>query len=980
METGANKPFELNEPESVWYVTEGRVDIFFVPSSEGSLKSSRQFLYTAQRGDLIFGIGSPVGKDPDLIFLGVGSLGTVVAKQNIKSLFDHVLNNGIGNVVAGALGMDCSVSRLCNSIEKWIMELTQGICLDTPPNHYIPARPSATSIVPADYALRPVKSVLWMRCRENFTLNSTVKIENKSDEKDTCPLFPLSKFSWTTFDKEVSVDCFKTKDMLYRKSLLKGIMDFKDKARQICVYNFAVALSSEVERLDRKEFLDDAKITGSLIELANMVKPNALGEHSAFVDDISDPLMAVCTKVGKFIGVEIKRLNKSKSVNSRLDPITRICLASKVRSRDVLLKGIWWKKDVGALVGFLDPEHNEDITELQPVAIIPDGGNYNFYDPRDKSLTPINKKSSEKLHPVAYTFYSHLPHRPITIMDLFKYGTRGKFKDAMVVVSLALFGGVFGMIMPIVTGQFFSTIIPSADKNQLLQYCLGLFAVGIGTGAFELTRSYALLRIGAKTEHNLQAAIWDRLLNLPMSFFNQYNVGDLATRAGGISSIYKMISGTVANSLLSGIFSVFNLVLLFYYNFKLAILAIVFVLITLIISTIQSYMSLRIQRKSLDIGGKTTSLVLQLIFGIPKLRVAGAEKRAFKVWTEKYIEGRSLGIKADKIGNAFSVVNSIMGILPTLCIYYFVANYLKADPNFNLGKFMAFNAAFGQFMASTLSVSGIFLSIMGIFPTYERAKPILDAQPEVDDDKADPGELSGEIEISHLHFKYDADGPLILDNVDLTAHAGEFIAVVGPSGSGKSTLLKLLLGFEKPENGVIYYDGKNAGDLDPHALRQQLGVVLQNGKVIAGDIFSNIVGANRLSIEKAWEAAKMAGLDKDIQAMPMGMHTVISEGGGTFSGGQRQRLLISRAMVTKPRIIFFDEATSALDNATQAIVTESLDKIAATRIVIAHRLSTIINADRIYVMDKGRVVQNGTFDELMRQSGPFADLARRQML
>jgi len=266
-----------------------------------------------------------------------------------------------------------------------------------------------------------------------------------------------------------------------------------------------------------------------------------------------------------------------------------------------------------------------------------------------------------------------------------------------------------------------------------------------------------------------------------------------------------------------------------------------------------------------------------------------------------------------------------------------------------------------------------------VIPLYEQAKPILTTPPEVDQGKEHPGVLTGAIEAQRLRFRYHATSPLVLRDVSLSVRAGEFVALVGPSGSGKSTMLRLLLGFETPEAGSIYYDGHDLARLDRQALRRQIGVTLQNGRLMAGDIFSNIVGSSLATVDDAWESARMAGLADDIRAMPMGMHTVISEGAGTLSGGQRQRLLIARALVQKPRILFFDEATSALDNQTQDTVTTSLEQLKVTRVVIAHRLSTVLRADRIHVFDRGRIAEGGTYEELMAAGGLFRELARRQL-
>jgi ABC-type bacteriocin/lantibiotic exporter with double-glycine peptidase domain len=269
--------------------------------------------------------------------------------------------------------------------------------------------------------------------------------------------------------------------------------------------------------------------------------------------------------------------------------------------------------------------------------------------------------------------------------------------------------------------------------------------------------------------------------------------------------------------------------------------------------------------------------------------------------------------------------------------------------------------------------------VLEVVTLWQRSQPILVAEPEVDPEKIDPGKLKGQVVVARVTFRYRADGPLTLDQVSLRADPGEFVAIVGPSGSGKSTLLRLLLGFDSPVDGTIYYDGQDLAGLEITAVRRQLGVVLQNSRMNAGTLFENISGNALISMTDAWTAAEMAGLADDIHALPMGMHTFISEGGTNFSGGQRQRLMIARALALKPQLLLFDEATSALDNRTQAIVTDSLDQLGVTRIVIAHRLSTIRSADRIYVIQAGRVMQEGKFEELVEQPGLFSQLAARQL-
>jgi ABC-type bacteriocin/lantibiotic exporter with double-glycine peptidase domain len=324
-----------------------------------------------------------------------------------------------------------------------------------------------------------------------------------------------------------------------------------------------------------------------------------------------------------------------------------------------------------------------------------------------------------------------------------------------------------------------------------------------------------------------------------------------------------------------------------------------------------------------------------------------------------------------------AVFTAAYPVLASLVLFGVMA--LSLDPRPPIGALLAINAAFGQFVAAALALSEVLPALLLVVPAYERARPILRAAPEVETGQVAPGELSGAIAVDRVSFRYTADGPLVLDDVSLEFGPGEFVALVGASGSGKSTLLRLLLRFESPAAGAVFYDGHDLALLDARAVRRQIGTVLQSGRLMSGDILTNIVGASSLTVDDAWAAARMARLDEDIEAMPMGMHTIIGEGGSTLSGGQRQRLLIARAIVGRPRMVFFDEATSALDNRTQDVVTRSLEELAATRVVIAHRLSTVVNADRIYVLQNGRVVESGTYRQLMQQRGVFAGLARRQI-
>ncbi len=406
--------------------------------------------------------------------------------------------------------------------------------------------------------------------------------------------------------------------------------------------------------------------------------------------------------------------------------------------------------------------------------------------------------------------------------------------------------------------------------------------------------------------------------------------------------------------------------------------------ITFAFTTFFGVILLKRSRPLLECQGELFGHTVQLINGISKLHIAGAQERAFATWCKNYSQQIKLEGRKRRVEEVIIIFNTVMPTLTNIVLFLFVINLFPtttqtANTGFTLGAFIAFNTAFHSFIGGSTNLSNTFTDILQVIPLWKRTQPILEAVPEVSLKKADPGKLTGKITINQLTFRYRKDGVPTLNNVNISAQPGEFIALVGGSGSGKSTLLRLLLGFETYESGSIHYDNQDLSGLDIDAVRRQMGVVLQNTQLQAASIYENIGGAS-ITLEEAWEAATASGFADDIMAMPMQMHTVISEGVTNLSGGQRQRLVIARALALKPRILLFDEATSALDNKTQAIVSEHLEKLRVTRIVIAHRLSTIRNADRIYVLQAGQVVQQGNFDELTSQPGLFAQLMARQNL
>jgi ATP-binding cassette subfamily C protein len=644
----------------------------------------------------------------------------------------------------------------------------------------------------------------------------------------------------------------------------------------------------------------------------------------------------------------------------------------------VLLRDKWWRQDCGPLIAYTAADN-------RPMALLPVSANrYHLFDPIHRTRIPVNERVASTLTPVAHTLYRSLPNRVLKATDLLRFALKGRLKDVFAIVLTGIAVTLLGMLVPQATAISIDSAIPDSDRGLLLQVGLGLLVAAIVTAAFRTSQGLAILRLETGSDASTQAAVWDRLLNLPVSFFRRYTVGDLQSRVTSISQIRRQLSGTTLINLTSALFALLNLALLLYYSVKLALIAVAVAVVVAIATTTSGALLLRKVRPLLELQGAIFGQTIQLVNGISKLRVTGAEERAFATWSQQYSRQIERELSTQHVEDGVVLFNTLMPTLASALLFWFAVQLLNeaqtaGEEGLTLGTFLAFNTAFGTFIRGATDLSNTATGVLQVIPQWKRAQPILEAVPEVDLSKADPGKLTGKIAVERVTFRYRDDGPLTLDEVSICAEPGEFVAFVGGSGSGKSTLFRLLLGFETPESGTIYYDGQDLAGLDIEAVRRQLGVVLQSGRIASASLFENIAGGAQITLDEAWEAARMAGLADDIAAMPMAMHTVVSEGGGNLSGGQRQRLAIARALALKPRILLFDEATSALDNRTQAIVSESLDRLQVTRFVIAHRLSTIRNADRIYVLQAGRVVQQGRFEALANEEGLFAQLMARQV-
>ena len=590
----------------------------------------------------------------------------------------------------------------------------------------------------------------------------------------------------------------------------------------------------------------------------------------------------------------------------------------------------------------------------------------------------VGGELAEKLSGHAYSLYASFGSGSVDLRQILRFSLRRFWRrDLLFALAAGAVGGILELAVPFMTGVIFDYIVPAQETGQLVFVVLLLALAGFTAFTFQVARAYSLMRIEAKLDNGLESALWDRMLNLPAEFFREYSAGDLANRAAGVTKIRKSVSETVVTVALTSLFSLFSLL----YMFRIHVAAGCGALgcaLALAAVTILFFRSLKqpVTEKSM-LSGRLEGLLIQLIRGYHKFVITGSTQAAFALWRKPFFTVKRMEAEINARSAKLEVLNVVFPVAAAI-VFYAAAYYGR--PSLTAGNYLALYAAFNTVLISTAELSQTVMRLMMVFPYYERMKPILECATEVDECKINPGRLKGEILFSHVSFRYPGSGRNAVDDISFTVRPGEMAALVGGSGSGKSTLLKLLLGFETPLTGKITYDGMDLADLDVQEVRAQIGTVIQNAQIMSESIFKNIAGSAAISIEDAWGVAKLVSLERDIEEMPMGMHTFLNEGGRTLSGGQRQKILLARALVRQPGVLFLDEATSALDNTAQRCVTENLSKLKITRVVIAHRLSTVMNADTIYVLDGGKIVQYGSYEQLMARPGPFLEFARRQIV
>lgn len=639
-----------------------------------------------------------------------------------------------------------------------------------------------------------------------------------------------------------------------------------------------------------------------------------------------------------------------------------------LRVREVRLRADWWRESGEGMVGRLH--------DGMPVALLSTPAGWRMVQPGRPERIVVDRALAASLDGHAYALYrgfEDTSDKPGRALVRFVVGMTGR--DMALIGVASLLAGLLAMATPFLSGMLVQSVIPDGVRSEIAQLIFAMVAVSFGVMGFELVRGLAVLRVESLLGSSIEGALWNRLLRLPPGFFRRYGAGDLAMRADAVNQIRRTVGGATTTALISVVFSLVNLVVLFSYGLRAALLALLVCAVQLAILAGTALFDMSVQRRALANSGAMQTLTVQIFQGISKVRVAAAESRFLARWTHLFAVDQTLHFRANVVGSGVAAFGAGWNILVMAALIGLVG---FGGAKMSLGDYVTYSGLCGQFVSATLSLAGIIPALATVVPLWERARPILTEPTEDAGGRIHPGPLRGDIETAHVTFAYPGGQPVLRD-VSLRIPAGAFVALVGPSGSGKSSLMRLMLGFEQPDSGTVFLDGHDLRDLDAAAIRRQFGVVLQHSRIKSGSLYDNIAGAARLSVAEAWEAARLAGLADDIAAMPMGLHTHVDDSGATLSGGQRQRLLLARAIARRPRLVLLDEATSALDNATQAHVMGTLSRMNITRVVAAHRLSTVRDADVIYVLSEGRIVEQGTYETLAAAGGLFADLIRRQM-
>ncbi len=950
-----NLPIELDDLNSVWYIVRGTVNLFIIEYDDGVVQAP-QHLLSREAGQLLPGV-APDRRDEDttLRLVVKGSPGTLL-KRLPASLLSEVHPAELAEQV------DTWLTKITNTLSRFVNPLPRPTAIAEPDQ--------IQTVVPGTLsALRGVVWVTKLPQGESLFMDIIDLAEFSGANGVKEAILPMTRSSWLNLFSESTLSGKSTETLAQEGTLLSAL-----------AYFHAVALA--LERLNRRlAVVDNVNLERALSTSRRMVEKTAqqrlfniydlpVAPDAAYEDTtLSDALRII----GRREGIKFKIPTRSGLSDSPLS-LFDILIASGVRARRVQLKAEdkWWQGDSCSLLAF----RSEDG---QPVALLPGMfGRYREFDPVTKRRTRVTAERAVALEDEAWMFYRPLPVGSKSA-DLLRIGMCGSLADMTRLVIAGLPYGLIKLLPALALGFVATEVAAGGSSETLLIFAAAVAGFGVLGALLHMLQSTTMMRIEGRSASRIEAAFWDHIMRLPSKVLRQHPAGYLAMSGMTFQNLRDGVQGVVADSLLSVIFLLPIFAVIFFYDTLLGAIALVFSLFSLLVTVVLGLRQVSPYGRMINATRRVAGRLFQIVGGITKLRVGNAEGLAFAIWAREYRKQKRAEIELGKLeghSQAFSAA------IPFLAggVLLFAAVTAK-DLNIAVGDFLVVYTVFLVLQSAISRLGQSVGTIATMVPTFKQMRPILAADPETETEGNPVEKLGGEILFDQVSFRYSSNGPLILDNVSVHVRPGEFVAIAGESGAGKSTLLRLALGIDRPTAGAVYYDGLDLRHLNLKQLRRKIGTVPQSVGIHPQDIWDNMVGHHEdLKSDEIWKAARTAEIEKQIKSMPMGMMTMVGTSGGVLSGGESQRVTIARSVVRNPRIMLFDEATNWLDNESQAQVMNNLTALTSTRVVIAHRLSTLEKADRIYVMKSGKVVQNGSFKELMEVDGVFKELVKRQTL
>ena len=949
-----NLPLDMGDPRFVWFVEKGAADVFLVERRSGEERSALQHLTRAAAGGLLPGIAPQAG-ETTLGLVAKGLPGTVLRRLSADSLAAVVRHE-----------------ELAASVDAWIAAVSAALSRDVmyrpPPDAFVEAgRPLPEAGV--TFSVR--RGVAWARAPSPAAgqfMGLVDMGENGTDDGGASGAIPLTPDSWLTLTPPHRLSAVVSSETLADEGLLlPALAKFHEVAFSLERLNRILATVDEAN-------LERARAASRRTDEENARRQlfNLHGLPEREEDEGRDTaLREVLRVIGRREGIDFKWPAKAGAPEF-VPTIVDVLDASGVRGRQVRLAGEdrWWVGDSGSMLAFR-------ADDGWPVALLPGAlGRYRIVDPVAGRTVRVTSRRAETLQADAWLFYRPLKSAAIGPRDLFRVAG-GLGAGFARLAAAGLLGGLIALLPAMALGLVADRAIPDDEFGLLYSVTAALAALAAVWMLMRILQGMVLMRLEGRVASRIEAAFWDRLLRLPTGFLRRYPAGDRAMRGMTFQRIRDAVQGVVVNDALSFVFLLPALLLIFFYDSHLGVVSAAFGLLALFATVALGLRQIRPYARVAGASRRLAGLLLQVINGISKLRTDSAEGSAFAAWARGYGEQQRAELE---LGAWEAHLRAFGAALPLLAgAVLLMAAALRGPEALPVGDFLVVYAVFLLFVTGLVRLGASIGAIVAIAPEIDQIRPFLAETPETSIGGESVEHLGGDIAFDRVTFRYDPDGPPILDEVSIHARAGEFIAIAGESGSGKSTLFRIALGLNQPSAGAVYYDGRDLRQLNAKQVRRKIGVVPQEVRIHPQDLWDNIVGGQYdTNADAVWRAARAATVDKEISAMPMKMLTAVGDGGSVISGGESQRILIANALMRNPRILLLDEATNWLDNESQSGVMRNLAQLPSTRLVIAHRLSTLRQADRIYVMKSGRVVQEGTYAELTGTEGVFRDLVRRQ--